>query len=168
MTMRKKGGLGRGLDALIPQTNQPRENEQAPEQEIGSGTGTGTTLPPTQETANGLVEIGVENIAPNPRQPRQEMRAEELDELAASLAEHGILQPLIVTRSENEGSYNLIAGERRWRAAILAGMTTVPAIIKEASSREMLEMALVENLQRADLNVLEAATAYQALVEEFG
>jgi ParB family chromosome partitioning protein len=114
------------------------------------------------------VEVGVENIVPNPRQPRQEIRAEELDELAASLAEHGLLQPLLVTRTSDEGIYSLIAGERRWRAAILAGLTTVPALVKEASSREMLELALVENLQRADLNSLEQAAAYQSLVEEFG
>ena len=165
--MRKKGGLGRGLDALIPQT--------APESSVGEqpsggevSTQSGMTALPTQDNVTGLVEIRVESIAPNPRQPRQEIRAEELDELAASLAEHGMLQPLIVTRLENEDGYSLIAGERRWRAAILAGLTTVPAIVKEASSREMLEMALVENLQRADLNVLEAAAAYQALVEEFG
>src|SRR5687768_15783849 len=112
--MRKKGGLGRGLDALIPQT--------APESSVGEqpsggevSTQSGMTALPTQDNVTGLVEIRVESIAPNPRQPRQEIRAEELDELAASLAEHGMLQPLIVTRLENEDGYSLIAGERRWR-----------------------------------------------------
>ncbi len=163
--MPRKGGLGRGLSALIPQTALEETPQTAEMQTSGA-----SALPdsPVQGGLIGLVEVGVENIVPNPRQPRQEIRSEELDELAASIVEHGLLQPLVVTRTSDEGIYSLIAGERRWRAAILAGLTTVPAIVKEASSREMLELALVENLQRADLNSLEEATAYQALVEEFG
>ena len=90
-----------------------------------------------------------------------------LSELAASIREHGIIQPLVVTRS-SDGAYRLIAGERRWRAARLAGLTEVPALIKEAAPQEMLELALVENIQRADLNPLEEALAYRQLVEEFG
>lgn len=170
--MPKKGGLGRGLGALIPQTSQELDEvPQGLEPHVGAAglsVGMVRVAEETPPRLPGLLEVGVENIVPNPRQPRQEMRTEELDELAASVAEHGILQPLVVTRTSDEGIYSLIAGERRWRAAILAGLTTVPALVKEASSREMLELALVENLQRADLNSLEAATAYQALVEEFG
>ncbi|HUP26980.1 MAG TPA: ParB/RepB/Spo0J family partition protein [Chloroflexia bacterium] len=172
MAMRRKGGLGRGLGALIPQNTPdqaevepaPQPLETTPEEESTSG----LAVLPVQNNLSGVLEIPAENIVPNPRQPRHEMHPERLDELAQSIAEHGILQPLVITRGEEEGTYSLIAGERRWRAAILAGLTTVPVIIKEASSREMLELALVENLQRADLNSLEEAAAYQALVEEFG
>ncbi len=170
--MRKKGGLGRGLDALIPQTaTAPDEAPQGLEPHVDAAGPSVEMVRTEKETLPGLpglLEVGVESIVPNPRQPRQEMRAEELDELAASVAEHGILQPLVVTRTSEEGIYSLIAGERRWRAAILAGLTTVPAIVKEASSREMLELALVENLQRADLNPIEEAAAFQRLLEEFG
>jgi ParB family chromosome partitioning protein len=112
--------------------------------------------------------VPVDSIAPNPRQPRGAFDLEELEDLAASIREHGVLQPLIVTQAGEQGSYNLIAGERRWRAAMLAGLEQVPVIVKEASSRGMLELALVENLQRADLNPLEEATAYRALVDDFG
>jgi ParB family chromosome partitioning protein len=112
----------------------------------------------------------VDAIVPNPHQPRQAVPQQELEELAASIGEHGVLQPLVVTRTgaPHGHEYTLIAGERRWRAAMLAGLRTVPAIVKEASSAEMLELALVENLQRADLNPLEEASAYRSLVEEFG
>jgi ParB family chromosome partitioning protein len=98
------------------------------------------------------------------------MSQEELTELADSIREHGVLQPVVVTRTgaPHGHEYTLIAGERRWRAAMLAGLRTVPAIVKEASSAEMLELALVENLQRADLNPLEEASAYRSLLEEFG
>jgi ParB family chromosome partitioning protein len=110
----------------------------------------------------------VGSIEPNPHQPRHAIAEQELDELAASIREHGVLQPVVVTRSEHEGRYNLVAGERRWRAAVIAGLGEIPAIVKEATSRDMLEMALVENLQRADLNPLEEASAYRSLVDEFG
>ena len=115
----------------------------------------------------GLFEVPIESISPNPYQPRQDMHADSLEELAVSIREHGVLQPLVVTGSGN-GTYALIAGERRWRAARLAGLDTVPIIVKEATSSEMLELALVENLQRSDLNPIEAASAYRSLVEEFG
>ena len=163
--MPKKGGLGRGLGALIPQTIAEEELKPS---EVQPSVKSAPTDQPAQSGSTGLLEVGVENIVPNPRQPRQEIRAQELDELAASIGEHGLLQPLVVTHNSDEGTYSLIAGERRWRAAILAGLATVPVLVKEASSREMLELALVENVQRADLNSLEEATAYQALVEEFG
>ena len=140
----KHRGLGRGLGALIP----------------------GAETPP------GLTEVSVRDIAVNPRQPRHEIEAESLRELADSIVEHGLLQPLIVTeKSPSEATgprYQLIAGERRWRAAMLAGLRTVPVLVKEASAEETLELALVENIQRADLNALEEANAYRQLVEEFG
>lgn len=133
---RVRGGLGRGLDALIPR---------------GGG---------------GVQEIDVDRIAPNPAQPRQGFDPAALDELAASIREHGMLQPLIVTR--DGAGYTLVAGERRWRAARIAGLSTVPALVKEASAAEALELALVENLQRADLSPLEEAGAYRVLTQEHG
>jgi ParB family chromosome partitioning protein len=130
--------LGRGLDALIP----------------------------AAESKAGAAEIPVARVSPNPRQPRQAISEESLTELVASIREHGVIQPLVVTQVG--GEYQLIAGERRWRAAQLAGLTSVPAIIKETSPQQMLELALVENVQRADLNPLEEAGAYRQLMDEFG
>jgi ParB family chromosome partitioning protein len=130
--------LGRGLNALIPAT----------------------------ETQAGAAEIPVARVSPNPHQPRQSIAEESLAELAASIREHGVIQPLVVTQSGDE--YQLIAGERRWRAAQLAGLTTIPAIIKETTPQQMLELALVENVQRADLNPLEEAGAYRQLMDDFG
>lgn len=145
-----KRGLGRGLEALIP------------------------TTPATPAAAgSALSEIAIDAIAPNPRQPRQNFDPAALQELADSIREHGLIQPLVVTRAPGQppgGSprYTIIAGERRWRAARLAGLQQVPAVIKEASDQALLELALVENVQRADLNPLEEAAAYKMLVDEFG
>ncbi len=136
--MPPKFGLGKGLEALIP----------------GS------------EESAGVLEVPVEAIRPNPHQPRMAIHDHELVELALSIQTHGVIQPLIVTR-EGEG-YQLVAGERRWRAARLAGLTTVPVIVKELAPQQTLELALVENLQRKDLNPLEEAAAYRQLIEEFG
>ncbi len=139
-----KRGLGRGLGALI--------------EAAAAG--------PTE----GIQQVPIDAIGPNPRQPRHTLRADDLAELAASLREHGLIQPLIVTRAPlgADVTYTLIAGERRWRAARLAGLTEVPVIVREATPQGMLELALVENLQRADLNPLEEAAAYRALMDEFG
>jgi len=141
----KRRGLGRGLGALIPGA----------------------------ETPSGLVQVNITDITTNPRQPRHEIEAETLRELANSISEHGLLQPLIVTARDvatGEGGphYQLVAGERRWRAAKLAGLQTVPVLVKEATPQETLELALVENIQRADLNPLEEANAYHQLMDEFG
>ncbi|MFC1464057.1 MAG: ParB/RepB/Spo0J family partition protein [Candidatus Brachytrichaceae bacterium NZ_4S206] len=145
--MAPKTGLGRGLDALIP---------GASEAEAGRG---------------GVIEIAVTEIRANPRQPRmvRGQEALQLEELAASIREHGVIQPLIVTRTQGPGApYTLIAGERRWRAAQLAGLTHVPVILKDATPQEMLEIALIENIQRNDLSPLEEAAAFQQLINEFG
>ncbi len=145
--MPPKTGLGRGLDALIP---------GASEAEAGRG---------------GVIEIAVTEIRANPRQPRmvRGQEALQLEELAASIREHGVIQPLIVTRTQGPGApYTLIAGERRWRAAQLAGLTHVPVILKDATPQEMLEIALIENIQRNDLSPLEEAAAFQQLINEFG
>ena len=132
----------------------------------GLGRGLGALIPPT--VAGGVDEVDVDLIVPNPHQPRSAFSEESIAELTASIREHGILQPLLVSVGEAEGTYQLVAGERRLRAARLAGLTRVPVIVKEAASRELLELALVENLQREDLNPLEEAQAYRKLTEEFG
>jgi len=129
------GGLGRGLDALIPR---------------GAG---------------GVQEVEVGRISPSPVQPRHSFDPVALDELAASIREHGVLQPVIVARAG--AGYTLVAGERRWRAARLAGLSTIPALVRETSPESALELALVENLQRADLTPLEEAAAYRDLVDSF-
>lgn len=135
------GGLGRGLGSLIPGADE-------------------------QSGAAGVRDIPVDQIVPNPFQPRHSIDPEALESLAASIREHGLIQPLIVTASGRR--FQIIAGERRWQAARKLGLATVPAIVKEATEQAMLEMALVENIQRADLNVLEEAAAYQQLHGEFG
>lgn len=141
-------GLGRGLGALISSTGQ--EDAQA-------------------KRPAGVLELAISDIIPNPRQPRTHMDSESLAELAASIKEHGLIQPLIVTRARptERAPYQLIAGERRWRAAQLAGLTVVPAMVKEATPQQFLELALVENIQRADLAPLEEAEAYHALMDDF-
>jgi ParB family chromosome partitioning protein len=146
--MTKKTGLGRGLDALIP------SGDFTPETETPTITGGYDTLP-------------IADINRNPRQPRSQMDQEELSELAASIRENGILQPLIVTPSDEPGKYTLIAGERRLLAASLAGLDSVPAIVREASEQQSLELALIENVQRSNLTPLEAAEAYRQLADDF-
>jgi ParB family chromosome partitioning protein len=140
--MTKRRGLGKGLGALIPPASSAR---------------------PLQA---GIAEVPVDQISPNPHQPRQAINQDELRELAHSIAEHGLIQPLIVTQVGER--YQLIAGERRWRASRLAGLATVPVVVKETTPQQMLELAIVENIQRADLNPLEEAQAYAQLMEEFG
>jgi ParB family chromosome partitioning protein len=155
--MSRKRGLGRGLDALIPS-----ESSQSPKVRVDHDVA----------SSAGLAEVPIDAIQPNPHQPRISIEDDGLVELAASIREHGLIQPLIVTRVESspQGASNiqLIAGERRWRAARLAGLTKIPVIIKEAAPQKMLELALVENVQRADLNPLEEAQAYRQLVDGFG
>ena len=129
----------------------------------GLGRGLSALIPSTA----GVDEVDVDLIVPNPHQPRTSMSDESLRELADSIREHGVLQPLLVSISEADGVYQLIAGERRLLAARLAGLSRVPVLVKEAASRELLELALVENLQRQDLNPLEEALAYRRLAGEF-
>ena len=136
----RRGGLGRGLDALI----------QGP------------------ASSNGIQEIDIDAIGPNPRQPRQRIDEQGLAELADSIRAHGVIQPVVVARSSGDVPYQLVAGERRWRAARLAGLRTIPAIVRDVSPRDTLELALIENVQRADLTPIEEAQAYHELIEEFG
>ena len=135
----------------------------------GLGRGLGTFIPTDVAASAGGQEVDIDSVGPNPHQPRLHIDDARLADLAESIRAHGILQPLLVTRSEGDGlAYRLIAGERRWRAARLAGLTRVPVTVKEATPAELLELALVENIQRADLNPLEEATAYRQLADEFG
>jgi len=173
--MAKTIGLGRGLDALIPDNaNNTSSNANA----MGSD-GFAPAETSAAEAANGAstpvmrsgIEIAIDQIRPNPHQPRlvRGLEALNLEELAASIREHGIIQPLIVTRTQGAGlPYTLIAGERRWRAAQVAGLRHVPVVIKESTPQQMLEIALIENIQRRDLSPLEEAAAYQQLMNDFG
>jgi ParB family chromosome partitioning protein len=132
----------------------------------GERRGLGKGLEALIPSAAGVTEVAVDSIVPNPRQPRQALDPQALQELADSIGEQGLVQPLVVT--EVEGRYQLLVGERRWRAAQLAGLEVVPVVVREVTPQQMVELALVENIQREDLNALETASAYQQLVEEFG
>jgi ParB family chromosome partitioning protein len=126
-----------------------------------------TPAAPAPAPRRGADQLDIDLISPNPEQPRTHFEPEKLHELAASIREHGIIQPLIVTRDEH-GGYRLIAGERRLQAARLAGLHTVPVVFRETTDTELLEVALIENIQRADLNAIEEAMAYRRLTEEHG
>jgi len=154
--MPRKTGLGKGLGALIPTAPTWKDDDGAP-RDSAQGE--------AQPVQVGVAEVPVTAIAPNPHQPRTVMDEAALQELANSIREHGVIQPLLVTQASN--GYQLIAGERRWRASQLAGLSTVPVVVKEAAPQQMLEWALVENLQRADLNPLEEAAAFKQLMDEF-
>ncbi len=187
---KQKFGLGRGLDALITGASEVISSQNAQATPIDAGNAT---------------HVSLDSIIPNPRQPRRIFREDDprLLELSASIKEHGLIQPIIVTRldtlatasgeeakkdtgswfNEDEQTvstqdarpvvpqgvvYQIIAGERRWRASRLAGLSKVPVVVKEVTPQQMLEMALIENIQRADLNPIEEALAYQSLVQDFG
>jgi ParB family chromosome partitioning protein len=140
--MPRQSGLGKGLDALIPGGD-------------------------TQPVEGGVTQLPIESIVPNPRQPRTSINTEELQELANSIREHGILQPLIVSREQDGTHYVLIAGERRLEAARLANLKSIPVILRQVTDQDRLELALIENIQRADLMPLETAEAFRQLNEEF-
>ena len=140
--MPPRSGLGKGLDALIPAGSQ------------------------TTTSASGVTQVAVDLIQRNPRQPREKFDINELENLAASIREHGVIQPLIVAPGKN-GVYVLIAGERRLQASKKAGLKTVPIVIRNATDQQLLELALIENIQRADLNAIEEAEAYQNMAKEF-
>ena len=180
---KQKSGLGRGLDALISGASDVISAQQS-----------------SRLDAEMVLQVSVDSIIPNPRQPRRIFRDDDpqLLELSDSIRTHGLLQPIVVTRLNNHGAtkearrednswftdeeplaitpaevakavqYQIIAGERRWRASRQAGLTRIPVVIKEATPRQMLELALIENIQRADLNPIEEALAYQSLLQEFG
>jgi ParB family chromosome partitioning protein len=167
--MGKKSALGKGLNALLPE----EQDEEAPDEESGEREGEqeGEGQSQLYQFEDGtrllgrVAEVAVDRIRPNPYQPRQEFKDASLDELAASIEQIGIIQPITV-RALGDGEFEIISGERRLRAARRAGMEHLPAFIREADSEEMLEMALVENVQREELNPIEIALGYQRLVEE--
>lgn len=137
----KKSALGKGLGALIPEKEEKQINE-------------------------GVKEVDINEISPNEEQPRKNFDLEKIEQLSQSIKEHGIIQPIIVKR---EGEYyRIVAGERRWRAARLAGLKKVPIIEKELTDKETMEISLIENIQREDLNPIEEALAYKKLINEFG
>src|SRR5215204_7434053 len=140
--MPPRSGLGKGLDALIPTGQKTIGGE------------------------GGIPQVPVDSIQRNPRQPREKFDMEELENLAASIREHGVIQPLIVSPGKDE-IYTLIAGERRLQAARKAGLKTVPVVIRNATDQQLLELAIIENVQRADLNAIEEAEAYLNLAKEF-
>jgi len=140
----KKGGLGRGLDSLFEENGGLEE----------------------QVSSQNQMKLRMMDMEPNPEQPRQDFDDEALTELSRSIAEHGVLQPILV-RPMPSGAYQIIAGERRWRAARAAGLTEVPVVIRELSDEEAMAAALIENLQREDLNPMEEALGYQKLMEAF-
>ena len=137
----KKGGLGKGLDAIFAEN--------------------------TTESGSGAVELKISELEPNREQPRREFDEKAMAEPADSIAQHGLLQPLLV-RPLFGGGYQIVAGERRWRAARMAGLSEVPAVVREMSDHEVMELALIENLQREDLTPLEEANGYQTLLDKYG
>lgn len=145
----KRGGLGKGLDALI--SEKPVEKKKAKAEEVNS---------------DSTREISINEIEPNKNQPRERFDEDGLVDLADSIKQHGIFQPIIVTKGEN-GFYQIVAGERRWRAAKMAGLKTIPALVREYSDLEILEISLLENLQRENLNPIEEAKTYKRFMDEF-
>ncbi len=143
----KKKGLGRGLDALLFDNSIETDNESG--------------------KSNGITTLRTMDIEPNPKQARRRFEREALEELAESIRLHGILQPIVV-RAKDNGFYEIIAGERRWRACKIAGLTEIPVIIKELEESDAAEISLIENLQRENLNPVEEANGYKTLTEDFG
>ena len=166
----EKGVLGKGLNALLP--SEEEQNEDAPSGRLEAG---GSDLSRSQMYRFGdqermvgrVAEVEVSHIRPNPYQPRQEFSDAALDELAESIGQLGIIQPITV-RAMGEGQFEVISGERRLRAARRAGLDRLPAYVREAGTEQMLEMALVENVQREELNPIEVALGYQRLIDEVG
>ncbi|MDE0078954.1 MAG: ParB/RepB/Spo0J family partition protein [Caldilineaceae bacterium] len=151
---RRKHGLGRGLGALLGRSPSQDEDESEVQADPASD--------------DGIHEVSIDEIEPNPHQPRTRFEPASLVELATSIREHGVIQPVIVAeRPDQPQRFWLIAGERRWRAARQAGLSVVPAVVREASSQQLLELALVENLQRDDLSPLEEAAAFTTLIDQF-
>jgi ParB family chromosome partitioning protein len=163
---RRKGGLGRGLASLIPtgpdESMGPKMGAAAADVVLGGPAGTVASVGAVYR------EIDPSRIVPNPRQPRQAFDEEALAELVHSIREFGLMQPIVVRTPDSAGQYQLVMGERRWRAAQQAGLATIPAIVRETSDDNLLRDALLENIHRVQLNPLEEAAAYQQLLDEFG
>ena len=160
MILARQSGLGRGLGAIIT-PRKDKVDEPRPEADVAD-----RQIARDSQGQQMVLEIPLDRIARNPQQPRQHFDHTQLEDLILSIKEHGIIQPLVVTR-RTDGGYELIAGERRLRAATIAGLKTVPAIVRQAEDQEKLELALIENVQRQDLNPIEEAIAYRRLMNEF-
>lgn len=155
MVGNNKHGLGRGLDALFGVFNEEDDYKNITKPQTEKG-----------QAVSGVTEIETDKIHPNPNQPRKNFDVEALNELASSIKTHGIVQPIVVNDLGN-GSYMIIAGERRWRAANICGLKTVPAVVRKYTDKQVKEISIIENLQREDLNPVEAARAIKELMDEY-
>lgn len=158
-----KRGLGKGLEALLSSTVSSASKDASV---IASTLGKNDTLKPVSFSGRTIISLQITDISPNPRQPRKHFSEDTLRELADSIKIYGVIQPLIVRRRGDK--YELVAGERRWRASRLAGIDTVPAVVKDVSDEISLKEAIIENVQRENLNALEEAESYALLMKEFG
>ena len=161
----KKSGLGRGLDALFPEKTVQSKPKTVKTVKEEKKVAVDTKKSSQQETSNGERMIKISMIEPNREQPRKKFDEDALQELSESIKQYGILQPLLV--SDKKDYYEIVAGERRWRAAKMAGLKEVPVVVKEFSTQEIVEISLIENIQREDLNPVEEAMAYKRLIDEF-
>ena len=161
----KKSGLGRGLDALFPEKTVQSKPKTVKTVKEEKKVAVDTKKSSQQETSNGERMMKISMIEPNREQPRTKFDEDALQELSESIKQYGILQPLLV--SDKKDYYEIVAGERRWRAAKMAGLKEVPVVVKEFSTQEIVEISLIENIQREDLNPVEEAMAYKRLIDEF-
>lgn len=161
----KKSGLGRGLDALFPEKTVQSKPKTVKTVKEEKKVAVDTKKSSQQETSNGERMMKISMIEPNREQPRKKFDEDALQELSESIKQYGILQPLLV--SDKKDYYEIVAGERRWRAAKMAGLKDVPVVVKEFSTQEIVEISLIENIQREDLNPVEEAMAYKRLIDEF-
>ncbi len=155
--LNNKRGLGRGLDALFGVFDEEDNYKNITKQEE----------PKKTQASSGVAEIDIEKIKPNPNQPRKNFDIDALNELASSIKVHGIVQPIVVN-DLGDGAYMIIAGERRWRAANICGLKKVPAVVRNYTEKQVKEISIIENLQREDLNPIEAAKAIKELMDEYG
>ncbi len=151
-----KKGLGRGLESLFAMYDE----------EVGNTNITNDQSTAEEVLSNGVIELDIDKIQPNPNQPRKNFDQEALDDLACSIKIHGVIQPIVVNRAE-DGKYLIIAGERRYRAAKIAGLEKIPAIVVNINEIQRIQMSLIENIQRENLNAIEEATAYQYLIDHY-
>lgn len=161
----KKSGLGRGLDALFPE--KPAQSKPKAVKPVKEEKASVSAVKKTekQESGSGEKMMKISMIEPNREQPRKNFDEDALMELSESIKQYGVLQPLLV--SDKKGYYEIVAGERRWRAAKMAGLKEVPVVVRELSTQEIVEISLIENIQREDLNPIEEAMAYKRLIDEF-
>lgn len=164
MILGRQSGLGRGLGAIIPQRQDPASSQNSHSPSDGM---TRDASSVSRDTTQRVLDIPISSIERNPHQPRTHFDHAELEDLISSIREHGVIQPITVT-PKPDGTYQLIAGERRLRASTIAGLKTIPALVREATELQKLELAIIENVQRADLNPIEEARAYMRLMDEFG